>query len=219
MNPSPDVFTRSQRFVLRMVPPLVVGIAKSLLRTCRWDVRGREHWDAALEAHGRVIIAIWHESMAMGAYYFRNEGYCALVSKSFDGEIGVRVVNRFGHSAVRGSSSRGGSDALKDLGAVLDQGRTVGLTLDGPRGPRRSAKPGIGILSARTQAHVVPIAFTVRPAHHLKSWDQFPLPLPFASITVLFGPALVPPRNDSPSNVEGLRQETESALNGLHDRI
>lgn len=219
MTTTPDLFTRSQRFVLGIVPPLVVGIAKSLLWTCKWNVQGREHWDAALEAHRRVIIAVWHESMAMGAYYFRNEGYYALVSKSFDGEIGVRVLNGFGHSAVRGSSSRGGSEALKDLGEILMRDRTVGLTLDGPRGPRRLAKPGIGILSARTQTHVLPIAFAVHPARRLKSWDQFPLPIPFACITVLFGPALVPPQNDSPANVEGLRQETECSLNDLHARI
>ncbi len=219
MNPPKKVFTRSQRLILNIVPPLAVGIMKSLLWTCKWDVRGQKHWEAALSAHGRVIIAIWHESMAMAAYYFRGAGFCTIASQSFDGEVGTRIVNRFGHSAVRGSSSRGGSAALKGLGDVLNQGRTVGFTLDGPRGPRRLAKPGIGILSARTQTHVIPIAFAVQPAHHLRSWDKFPLPMPFARITVLFGPALLPPKNDSAACVETLRQETESALNGLHNRI
>ncbi len=219
MPPCQDVFTRSQRLVLGVVPPLAVGLMKSLLWSCKWDVREKGHWDAALAAHGRVIIAIWHESMAMGAYYFRNEGFCTIASQSFDGEIGVRIVNGFGHSAVRGSSSRGGSAALKGLGEVLRKGGTVGFTLDGPRGPRRFAKPGVSILSARTQTYVVPIAFSVQPSHNLKSWDKFPVPMPFANITVLFGPALAPPDSDSAGNVETLRQETEFALNGLHDRI
>jgi len=192
---------------------------KSLLLSCRWQVRGREHWDAAIARHGRVIIAIWHESTAFASYYFRKEGFCALASKSFDGDIAVRLISRFGHTAIRGSSSLGGSAALHDMAETLGRERNVVLTLDGPKGPPHLAKPGVGILSARCQAHVVPIAFSVEPVHRLKSWDQFPLPMPFARIRVQIGSALPPPKNDSRENVEAARLQTECALNSLHDRI
>ncbi len=192
---------------------------RSLLLSCKWQVHGRENWDAAIAEHGRVIIAIWHESAAFASYYFRKDGFCALTSKSFDGEMAVRLMSRFGHTAIRGSSSGGGSAALHDMTEVLGHERNIIITLDGPKGPCRQAKPGVGILSARTKAHVVPIAFSVEPVHHLKSWDGFPLPLPFARIRVLIGPAIPPPENDSRENVEASRLQTEFALNGLHDRI
>jgi lysophospholipid acyltransferase (LPLAT)-like uncharacterized protein len=102
---------------------------------------------------------------------------------------------------------------------VLGHGRNITLTLDGPKGPRHLAKPGVGILSARTQTHIMPIAFSVEPVRHLKSWDRFPLPLPFARIRVLIGPAIPPPGTDSRENVEAARLQTEFTLNGLHDRI
>lgn len=172
-----------------------------------------------MAAHGKLIIAIWHESMALGAYYFRKAGFCTLTSHSFDGELATRIVEGFGHTAVRGSSSRGGSTALRGLSDTLGQGQTVGVTLDGPRGPRHQAKPGVSILSARTQAHVIPIAFGVHPGRRLNSWDRFPLPWPFARVTVLFGAALTPPTDDGAESVEASRQEAESALNRLHSRL
>ena len=205
--------------MLSVIPPLAVNAIKALLRTCRWEVQGENHWRDAFTGNGPVIIAIWHESMAMGAHYFRKHRFCTMASHSFDGEMGARIARGFGHSAVRGSSSNGGSAAIKGLSEILERGGTVGFTLDGPRGPRRVAKPGIAILSARTRVPVIPIAFSARPARHLKSWDKLPVPLPFARIKVLFGPALAPPPNDSPDQVEEFRRETECALNALHDQI
>lgn len=216
---SPDSCSRSQRLTLAFLPSLATVAIKSLLFSCRWQVSGREHWDAAIAAHGRVIIAMWHESSAFASYYFKKEKFCALASQSFDGELAVRLVAAFGHTFVRGSSMHGGSAALHGLADALGQGQNVTLTLDGPKGPRHLAKPGVAILSARTQAHVIPIAFSVEPVHHLRSWDRFPLPLPFARIRVLIGPALAPPQNDSPESVEAARLQTEFTLNSLHDRI
>ncbi len=192
---------------------------RSLLLTCQWQVSGREYWDAAISDQGRVIIAMWHESIAFASYYFRKEGFCGLSSQSFDGEIAARLVCAFGHTVVRGSTTHGGSAALHAMAEVLQRGKNVTLTLDGPKGPRHLAKPGVGILSARTQAHVIPVAFGAEPVHHLKSWDRFPIPLPFARVYVQIGPAIPPPENDSRENVEAARLQTEFTLNSLHDRI
>ena len=190
-----------------------------LLYSCNWEIGGREHWDAAISAQGRVIIAMWHESIAFASYYLRKESFCALASQSFDGEIAARLVCAFGHTVVRGSTTNGGSAALRGMADVLGGGRNITLTLDGPKGPRHLAKPGVAILSARTRAFIMPVAFSAEPAHRLKSWDQFPIPLPFARIRVLFGPALPPPDSDSPENVEAGRLQVQFNLNALHDQI
>jgi len=219
LDSSPSPYSSSQRVTLALLPSLAAVAIRSLLFTCQWQVSGREHWDTATRAHGPVIIALWHESIAFASYYFRKEAFCALSSQSFDGEIAARLVGAFGHTVVRGSTTHGGSAALRGMAEVLDRGRNITLTLDGPKGPRRLAKPGVGILSARTQTHVMPIAFSVEPVRHLKSWDRFPLPPPFARIRVLMGPAIPPPGNDSRENVEAARLQTEFTLNSLHARI
>ncbi len=162
---------------------------------------------------------MWHESTAFASYYFRREPFCGLASRSYDGEVAVRLIGAFGHGAVRGSSAHGGSSALHCMANALEMGRNMLLTLDGPKGPLHSAKAGASVLSARTQTPVIPVAFSAEPVWCLKSWDRFPVPRPFARIRVLFGPALSPPENDSRANVETARFQTESALNGLHDRI
>jgi hypothetical protein len=172
-----------------------------------------------LETEGRAIVAIWHESMGLAACHYRNTGFHTLTSYSFDGEFGARVVKRFGLSAVRGSSSKGGSDAVANLAEALNHVQAVGFTLDGPRGPRRVAKPGVAILSARTRTPIIPHAFAVYPAWRLRSWDQFPIPKPFGRIISAYGPPIPPPRDRSPDAVEEVRLAAERALNGLHEEI
>ena len=111
---------------------------------------------------------------------------------------------------------RGGHEALLQLKKAVELKITVGITVDGPRGPRRVAKPGAAVLSVFTGLPVVPIAFTATRAWHLKSWDRTILPKPFAKICVEFGPPLPPPEN---GDVEGHRQAIETALNTLQTNL
>lgn len=177
---------------------------------------GLAHWDAVMKSHGRVIIAIWHESMGLSACHFRGSGYHTLTSYSFDGEMAARVVRRFGMLAVRGSSSRGGAEAVRSLAAALEHVPAVGFTLDGPKGPRRVAKAGVAVLAARTQTPIIPFAITVAPSWRLNSWDRLPVPKPFSRIVSAFGPAVVAPGDDSEEKVEEVRAQIEASLNELH---
>ena len=216
---SPYVFSIRQRLNLCLLPLGAALGLKALIGACRIDVRGIDHWNQVLEAHGRVIVAIWHESMGLAAAHYRNTGFHTLTSYSFDGEFAARVVKRFGLLALRGSSSRGGSDALDNMAEALHHVQAVGFTLDGPRGPRRVAKPGIAILAARTATPIIPHAFAVHPAWRLHSWDRFPIPKPFARIISAYGPAIPPPESNSPDAAEVTRRCVEETLNRLHDEI
>lgn len=216
---SPRKFTIKQRMALFCFPPVVAIAMKILFSTCRKEARGTTFLRNVLDEHARVIVAVWHESMALAAHHYRNTGYHTLTSYSYDGEMAARVIAPFGLLAVRGSSSRGGSDALDDLARALEHVQAVGFTLDGPRGPRRVAKPGIAILAARTQTHIIPHAFTVHPAWRLNSWDRLPIPKPFARIVSACGEPVPPPKDTSPEAVEATRQKTETELNRLHAEI
>jgi lysophospholipid acyltransferase (LPLAT)-like uncharacterized protein len=121
--------------------------------------------------------------------------------------------------AVRGSSSKGGSEALRDLAVVLQHVSVVALTLDGPHGPRRIAKPGAAILAARTGVPIIPHAFAVRSAWRLQSWDQFMIAKPFAQVISVYGAPIPPPVNTNPDTIEETRLRVENSLNDLYQEI
>lgn len=215
---SPVVFSCKQRFLLRVIPPLAALIMKLLGRTLRLEVAGLEEFKQ-LAQRGPVILALWHETMLFGVFTFWYTNFHGLTSYSFDGEMAARILRHVGLDAVRGSSSCGGSDALENLEKALPLAGVVGFTLDGPKGPRRKAKPGIGILAGRTQAPVVPFAFAVDRCKRLRSWDRFPVPLPFAHVLGALGEPIPPPPDDSADAVEAMRLKVEVALNALQSSL
>ncbi|HOQ31055.1 MAG TPA: lysophospholipid acyltransferase family protein [Candidatus Hydrogenedens sp.] len=217
---SPYTFSRKQKIALTILPPVISFFLKNLFALCEWTVFDKEEYvDRTMETEGRVLIAFWHEHMAFGAHLFQGTHYHTLTSYSYDGELAARIVHRFGLEAVRGSSSKGGSDALKGLQKALENQGCVGWTLDGPKGPRRVAKPGIAVLSARTKTPIVPMTAIVSKCWRLNSWDCFPVPKPFSKIYVSFGPIIPPPSSEEEHQIENTRREVENALNTLIQRL
>ena len=216
---SPLPFTVRQRFILNLGPPIIAATARLLSRSCRHEQRGLESWESLTKGRGQAIVAVWHESLILAAYDYRHKGLHTLASYSFDAEWASRALGRLGIQSVRGSSSNGGGQALRDLAVVLGHGGSVMLALDGPRGPRRAAKPGVAILAARTGVPIIPHAFAVRPAWRLGSWDRLSIAKPFSRVISMYGPAVPPPANTSPDVVEETRLLVESGLNLAHQQI
>jgi lysophospholipid acyltransferase (LPLAT)-like uncharacterized protein len=215
---SPQTFTLQQRVTLRVLPFLAGLLIKALLRTCRYTVRDKHLFTTAC-AGGPVLISIFHENILYAVYHFRGTNFHGMTSYSFDGEMAVRVLRQFGLDAVRGSSSRGGSAALKNMMAAMQHVGAVGFTIDGPRGPRRVAKAGMSVLSARTGRPVVPMAFAIKRAKRLRSWDHFPIAYPFTRVYMRCGTPLPPPSSTGVEAVEMHRQQLEAAMNALHREL
>lgn len=159
---------------------------------------------------GPAVFAFWHEALFSCAYRFRGLGIAILISRSFDGELMARTVERLGFVAVRGSSSRGGASGLRRMAEAYNAGHICAFTADGPRGPRRLAKPGAAQLAELAGAGWVG-CFHAEPrrAWRLGSWDRFAVPKPFT--TVCFG---WPEHLHSPSQEAvqtGLEQAVTSA--------
>ncbi|MDX9976135.1 MAG: DUF374 domain-containing protein, partial [FCB group bacterium] len=169
-------FTFKQKAIAFVAPSLGSVLYKSLCASCRMEVRGKEHLDAVVGTHSRIIVAFWHEVLALAAWHFRNTGYTTLTSHSFDGELAARFIRRFGFNIARGSSSRGGYEALGELRKALRQPPGLGFTVDGPKGPRRRVKPGVVILSSVSRVPITTAAIVARPGWRLDSWDRFVIP-------------------------------------------
>ncbi len=179
-------FSRKQRLLLAVVPPLAAGLIRVLGST--WRVRDVQAPGTPVghTVPGPTVFAFWHEGLLSCAWRFRGLGIAILISRSFDGELIARTVERLGFVAVRGSSSRGGAVGLRGMAEAHRAGRICAFTADGPKGPRRVAKAGAVQLAEATGAPWVG-CFHAEPrrAWRLRSWDRFAIPKPFA--TVHFG--------------------------------
>jgi lysophospholipid acyltransferase (LPLAT)-like uncharacterized protein len=136
-----------------------------------------------------LIWTFWHNRMfavpLLRLRHVRHRTGAALTSGSRDGAIVAAVMKAFGQKAVRGSSSRRGATAVRELTGTLEAGEDVAVSPDGPRGPRYTVGPGVVFLAQQTGAPILPIHVEYSRALRMKSWDQFMIPLPFAEVRVI----------------------------------
>jgi hypothetical protein len=216
---TPVTFSFRQRVALAIVAPLFALAIRVLFGTCRIEVRNAHHHYDAEKKYGCVLLVFWHETLPIAAWRFRNTGYHTLASYSYDGEIVARVITRLGLAALRGSSSRGGADAVKRMEAALERRVTLALTPDGPRGPRRELKAGTAVLCVRTGVPVVPTALAVTRCWRTKSWDKMVVPKPFSTIVCEYGEPIWPGAGHETTPIDEKREEIERALNALQERL
>ena len=198
------------RFLRWLAPRLGWGYLKFVGVTSRVDWHGMEHV-RALDG-GAFVYAFWHGRQAIFPYTHRGEGSAVMVSRSKDGEIIAEVMRLAGLRAVRGSSSRGGVAALKELIDVAKTGVRVGFTPDGPRGPIRQVQPGALWLAREAQIPILPLAAGLKRKLVFRNWDEFFFPLPFNRIAVVYGPPISVGAGD---DMEKKAEELRLALNAV----
>jgi hypothetical protein len=152
----------------------------------------------------------WHRPRLRGNVYL-------MASRSRDGEIIARLVEWIGGKTVRGSSSRGGGQALLEMVNSLGPHDYAAIAVDGPRGPRHEAKEGILLLAKRTGLPVVPMAGGAARKWIARSWDRLEIPRPFSRTTMLFGQPLHVPAGANAQTVAALREELERRLRALKE--
>jgi lysophospholipid acyltransferase (LPLAT)-like uncharacterized protein len=154
---------------LSVLPPVGAALIRGIARTMRHETRGQEAVDALYREGGHAIIAFWHAQQLMIPIGYRGTRAHVLISQHGDGEIIARIIARFGHGAVRGSSTRGGAKALRALIKLARSGQDVAVTPDGPKGPRQVAKLGIIQLAKVTGLPIVPVAFACSKKNSLRA--------------------------------------------------
>lgn len=176
---------------------------------------GEEKIRTAREKAENVIYASWHNRILLLVYTHRHQGINVIVSRSRDGELITRTIQRFGFETVRGSSSSGGSSALLSLLKKLAGGVDVAITPDGPRGPRYHVQMGVIHLAQKSGCPIVPFTVGASRKLVLRSWDGFLIPCPFARAILIYGePVEVGPH----SNLEEKRRELEQRLMEITQR-
>jgi hypothetical protein len=186
---------------LRIGAPLGALLLRLLALTWRVRYVGQEAWRARVVAGQGAVLALWHGQLFPLTWALRHRGVWVLVSEHRDGEIIARILERFGYTMIRGSSTRGGARALAEMVRALRSGHSIAVTPDGPRGPARVFAPGAAVAAQRSGTPVIPLYARASSAWRLRSWDQFMIPKPFARVTVYLGDATLV-RGDSPTDAE-----------------
>jgi lysophospholipid acyltransferase (LPLAT)-like uncharacterized protein len=196
-----------------------VGVAgvvlDSLFRTVRYDVKGAHHHEQFTKNGRPVIFALWHGRLLPLGFLHRAQGIVTLISQSADGEYLARLLAHWGFENVRGSSSRGGTDALRELVRRLRAGRSLAITPDGPRGPMQKMKPGVLVAAQLSGVPIIPTTSTATAGWWPGRWDRFLIPRPFATVRVSYGEPYVVPRDADDQEIQRQTTELENRLNEM----
>jgi lysophospholipid acyltransferase (LPLAT)-like uncharacterized protein len=186
-------------------------------RTTRWSVE-RPPETRKLEAEGQpAIVCFWHGRLLMmgSAWQRAPRSFQMLISSHRDGALISRTIAHLGFATLAGSPKRGGMAALRSMQRLLAEGVSVGVTPDGPRGPRMRAKPGAIKAAQWSGAPLLPVTYAVSRRRMLDSWDRFCLALPFSRGVILWGAPIAVPRHVDAAELERLRRRLEDRLNDL----
>lgn len=215
----------TRRWVATLLPPLAALLIRLLSFTLRYRIHVAEETRKIFQAGKPVIFAFWHGRMIiMPPVYHKvcgKEGKDAwiMVSRHWDGEVIARTVKPFRILSARGSSTRGGREALEALIEKARLGHTIGITPDGPKGPRYTVQPGVVRIAQLTGTPIVPLTWAAHPRWSAASWDRFQIPLPFARVSVVFDEPFCVPDSGSPEALEACRNRLEARLGEVTDRV
>ena len=214
---------RVRAFFLRSVlPPIATALYRLLGATWRYREVQKEIMSEAL-AGGRPLVAAFFHARTFQLLHYNSRPehgrFVLMCSQSRDGELMARVEEGLGYKVVRGSSGGGGARALVAMIKTVKEepGWSSCLAVDGSRGPRGLAQPGIITLAQKTGGLLMPCAASSRPSFVYRwSWDRTVVPLPFARVHVVFGAPIEVPAKLDAAETERIRARLERELVELH---
>lgn len=187
-----------------------------VFRTGRWRTLGADGPQSLWRDGKPFILCFWHGRLLMMPKIWNHaHAIHMLISQHRDGQLIARTVAHFGIETVAGSSSKGGTAALRSMLGALKRGECVGITPDGPRGPRMRASDGIVSLARLSGVPIIPATYSASPAWALGSWDRFLIPAPFSRGIFLWGHPITVERDAKGEDLEAARAAVEEVLNRL----
>lgn len=205
----------------KVIIPYLVFFVYTLLKWS-WRIKIIESDSVAkmTKNGGSFLIAHWHGDELGILHLLKKYHVACIISTSKDGDIMNKAVQLLGAETVRGSSTRGGSQALKGIIRLKKQGRRPSVAVDGPKGPIYKVKPGVFQISRLTNLPIVPISFHANRSHVFeKAWNKTRIPMPFTKVTILWGEPLPPVQRDEDPKKTELAAQLENRLNQTKTQV
>lgn len=170
----------------RSLALIIVPFIGSLLIRLLYLTNKKKYHAPATIGDKPIIMACWHGELLMIPYaytIFRKTPHVKLlISEHFDGNLIAKTLNFFKFETIRGSSTRGGAKALIQSIKEIKNGYDLGITPDGPKGPRHEVADGIIVMAQKAKADIVLVEIKPSSFWQLGSWDKFVIPKPFGTI-------------------------------------
>jgi lysophospholipid acyltransferase (LPLAT)-like uncharacterized protein len=198
--------------ILQSILYYLIVFYSSLLRV---QIKNEEPWIKCLYEGENVILCTFHQQFFLAVNSFRKYRKYSpglMISKSKDGDIIAGVAKKCGWLPVRGSSSKGGREALYMLKSHLEKNHLAAHIVDGPRGPARKVKSGVIKLAHISNAVIVPFYVLPEKAWYFNSWDNFFIPKPFTKVTLCFGDVTYFKAVINPDEFEKQRKHLETLM-------
>ena len=186
-------FKKYRYFLANKLKSALYYLIRAYSWTFRLQIENESTWVDYLQEGGRILLCCWHQQFFPAIYHFKTYAVyhpALMISQSKDGDIIARIAEKTGWHTVRGSSSKDGSKALKEMMDHIRQYGFAGHVVDGPRGPAGIVKAGVVRLALATGALIVPLYASADRCWYFNSWDRFMLPKPFARVKLRFGEML-----------------------------
>jgi len=201
----------------------VVGL---LARTWRLEVvSGREPLGAFVEGRRPMVLSFWHNRSIAAVPFVRRwlvgrgVDVTLLASQSRDGELVTRIARGWRVRIVRGSATRGGRSAIRQIyRTIVRDGSSPIMIPDGPHGPIYEFKVGVAVIAQMAEAPILPLGFAAERAWRLRSWDRLIVPKPFSKVAIVVGEPRAVARDLGSDELETERQRLEALLDELTDR-
>ena len=192
-------------------------IMRFLFYTSRRRYVDRQNLVRFFESKQPVIVVSWHNRNILGCFAYlslcpRGRRFFPMASASRDGSYATHAMKHLGVTCVRGSSSRGGSKALRQMLRLVRQGHDLGITPDGPRGPKYRVQEGVIATAKLTGIPIVPMCYSAKRKKILNSWDGMIVPYPFTTLRFVYGEPVFVPRDCPPEDVERFRRMVEEEM-------
>ncbi|HBG34716.1 MAG TPA: hypothetical protein DER04_07285 [Holosporales bacterium] len=209
---------RKSSFIRRAAGFLIAQYVRLIWLTNKWDLQQKNYPDPYWEGGEPIIACFWHGRLLMlFKAWFGLHKLHMLISSHPDGEIIARATQNFGFGWIAGSSTRGGNQALRNILRLLKRGDSIGVTPDGPRGPRYQASLGVIQMARLAKVAILPVSYSTTRGIFMKTWDHFFIPLPFGRGIIRYGP-LIDVSTASKSDEE-IREELEKSLLNLTHQV
>ena len=206
------------RLALAVLPGLVSTYFRLVDLTSKKIFLNRDYEEQVWKKRSFSAVT-FHGLMLFPLYYARHYHALIMVSRSADGDLIDRCLHKWGYDTTRGSSSRGGKEALGDMIDIMgEKDWNSAMAVDAPRGPARKAKIGAVILARETGRPLTPLVSWATRQIQFGSWDSMILPLPFSTIVMAFGKPIDVPKGLGRADYETIRMDVEEELKRVTDQ-